>query len=86
LSYQYPENLVIRRNNGSQFIANSVREYLKLIGGYLELIAKEFITNAQSVYDTWRPEGENYVQRFVDNETTSIKDSFNKIYNGIFKN
>jgi putative transposase len=30
--YQYPENVVIRSDNGSQFIAKSVREYLGLIG------------------------------------------------------
>lgn len=30
--YQYPENIVIRSDNGSQFIAKSVREYLALIG------------------------------------------------------
>tara|TARA_R110000868_G_scaffold111773_1_gene301510 strand:- start:8027 stop:8872 length:846 start_codon:yes stop_codon:yes gene_type:complete len=30
--YQYPENVVIRSDNGSQFIAKSVREYLSLIG------------------------------------------------------
>ena len=28
LGLQYPENVVIRSDNGSQFIANSVREYL----------------------------------------------------------
>ncbi len=32
LDLQYPENVVIRSDNGSQFIANSVREYLGLIG------------------------------------------------------
>jgi putative transposase len=32
LNYQYPENVVIRSDNGSQFIAKSVREYLGLIG------------------------------------------------------
>lgn len=32
LGLQYPENVVIRSDNGSQFIANSVREYLGLIG------------------------------------------------------
>ena len=32
LGFQYPENVVIRSDNGSQFIANSVREYLGLIG------------------------------------------------------
>jgi len=32
LDYQYPENVVIRSDNGSQFIAKSVREYLGLIG------------------------------------------------------
>lgn len=30
--YQYPENVVIRSDNGSQFIASNVREYLSLIG------------------------------------------------------
>ena len=30
--HQYPENIVIRSDNGSQFIAKSVREYLGLIG------------------------------------------------------
>ncbi|WP_233268497.1 hypothetical protein [Cellulophaga sp. L1A9] len=30
--YQYPDNVVIRSDNGSQFIANNVREYLGLIG------------------------------------------------------
>ena len=30
--YRYPENVVIRSDNGSQFIANTVREYLGLIG------------------------------------------------------
>jgi putative transposase len=30
--YQHPENLVIRSDNGSQFIAKGVREYLGLIG------------------------------------------------------
>jgi putative transposase len=30
--YQYPDNVVIRSDNGSQFIAKSVREYLSLIG------------------------------------------------------
>jgi transposase InsO family protein len=30
--YNYPENVVIRSANGSQFIAKSVREYLGLIG------------------------------------------------------
>ena len=30
--HQYPENIVIRSDNGSQFIAKSVREYLELIG------------------------------------------------------
>lgn len=30
--YQYPKNIVIRSDNGSQFIAKSVREYLGLIG------------------------------------------------------
>ncbi|MEI6865849.1 DDE-type integrase/transposase/recombinase [Flavicella sp.] len=30
--YQYPENVVIRSDNGSQFIAKNVREYLGLIG------------------------------------------------------
>ncbi len=32
LGLQYPESIVIRSDNGSQFIANSVREYLGLIG------------------------------------------------------
>lgn len=32
LDYKYPENVVIRSDNGSQFIAKSVREYLGLIG------------------------------------------------------
>ena len=32
LGLEYPENVVIRSDNGSQFIANSVREYLGLIG------------------------------------------------------
>jgi putative transposase len=32
LEYQYPESVVIRSDNGSQFIAKSVREYLGLIG------------------------------------------------------
>jgi putative transposase len=31
LGLQYPENVVIRSDNGSPFIANSVREYLGLI-------------------------------------------------------
>jgi len=30
--FQYPENVVIRNDNGSQFIANKLREYLKIIG------------------------------------------------------
>jgi len=30
--YDYPESVVIRIDNGSQFIAKSVREYLALIG------------------------------------------------------
>lgn len=30
--FQYPESVVIRSDNGSQFIAKSVREYLGLIG------------------------------------------------------
>lgn len=30
-AYQYPKNIVIRSDNGSQFIAKSVREYLELI-------------------------------------------------------
>ena len=30
--YQYPNNVVIRNDNGSQFIANNVREYLGIIG------------------------------------------------------
>ena len=32
LDYQYPESVVIRSDNGSQFIAKNVREYLGLIG------------------------------------------------------
>ena len=32
LEYQHPESVVIRSDNGSQFIAKSVREYLGLIG------------------------------------------------------
>jgi len=32
MQYQYPENIVIRSDNGSQFIAKNVREYLGLIG------------------------------------------------------
>ena len=32
LEYQYPESVVIRGDNGSQFIAKNVREYLGLIG------------------------------------------------------
>jgi len=32
LNYQYPQSVVIRSDNGSQFIARSVREYLGLIG------------------------------------------------------
>lgn len=31
-NYEYPENVVIRSDNGSQFIAKKVREYLGLIG------------------------------------------------------
>ena len=30
--YHYPENIVIRSDNGSQFIANKLREYLKVVG------------------------------------------------------
>jgi len=30
--YQYPQSVVIRSDNGSQFIAKNVREYLSLIG------------------------------------------------------
>ena len=37
MSYQYPNNVVIRSDNGSQFIAKNVREYLGLIG-----VAQEF--------------------------------------------
>lgn len=32
LNYQYLDNIVIRSDNGSQFIAKSVREYLGLLG------------------------------------------------------
>lgn len=32
MNYQYPSNVVIRSDNGSQFIAKNVREYLGLIG------------------------------------------------------
>lgn len=32
MNYQYPDNVVIRSDNGSQFIAKNVREYLDLIG------------------------------------------------------
>tara|TARA_B100000809_G_scaffold159385_1_gene156743 strand:- start:33 stop:275 length:243 start_codon:yes stop_codon:yes gene_type:complete len=32
LEYQYPESVVIRSDNGSQFIAKNIREYLVLIG------------------------------------------------------
>lgn len=32
MNYQYPDNIVIRSDNGSQFIAKNVREYLGLIG------------------------------------------------------
>ena len=32
LKYQYPESVVIRTDNGSQFMAKNVREYLGLIG------------------------------------------------------
>jgi len=32
MDYQYPDNIVIRSDNGSQFIAKNVREYLGLIG------------------------------------------------------
>jgi putative transposase len=32
LGLQYLENVIIRSDNGSQFIANSVRRYLGLIG------------------------------------------------------
>lgn len=32
MQYQYPGNVVIRSDNGSQFIAKNVREYLGLIG------------------------------------------------------
>lgn len=31
-NYDYPDNVVIRSDNGSQFIARNVREYLSLIG------------------------------------------------------
>ena len=31
-NYDYPNNVVIRSDNGSQFIAKNVREYLGLIG------------------------------------------------------
>ncbi|WP_157136639.1 IS3 family transposase [Galbibacter orientalis] len=31
-NYEYPESVVIRSDNGSQFIASNVREYLGLIG------------------------------------------------------
>ena len=31
LEYQYPESVVIRSDNGSQFIAKNVREYLGLM-------------------------------------------------------
>ena len=37
MDYRYPESVVIRSDNGSQFIAKSVREYLGLIG-----VAQEF--------------------------------------------
>lgn len=37
MNYQYPDNIVIRSDNGSQFIAKNVREYLGLIG-----VAQEF--------------------------------------------
>lgn len=37
MNYQYPDNVVIRSDNGSQFIARNVREYLGLIG-----VAQEF--------------------------------------------
>lgn len=30
--YNYPENIVVRSDNGSQFLAKKVREYLSLIG------------------------------------------------------
>lgn len=32
MNYHYPDNVVIRSDNGSQFIAKNVREYLGLIG------------------------------------------------------
>ncbi len=32
LDYRYPDNIVIRSDNGSQFIAKKVREYLGLVG------------------------------------------------------
>lgn len=32
MTYKYPDNIVIRSDNGSQFIAKNVREYLGLIG------------------------------------------------------
>lgn len=37
MDYRYPRSIVIRSDNGSRFIAKSVREYLGLIG-----VAQEF--------------------------------------------
>ncbi len=50
--YQYPKNIVIRSDNGSQFIAKSVREYLGLIG-----VSQEFTHVAT-------PEENSYVESY----------------------
>ena len=55
--FQYSEKIVIRSDNGSQFIAKNVREYLKLIG-----VCQEFTHVAT-------PEEKKLYQEHLDSNT-----------------
>lgn len=83
-NYQYPENVVIRSDNGSQFIANDVRKYLELLGveqEFTHVATPEENAHIEAYHGTLKREVFNRCDYRTFGEIQQILKRYVKFYN-----
>jgi putative transposase len=82
--YQYPENVVIRSDNGSQFIAKDVREYLNIIGvdqEFTHIATPEENAHIEAYHGILKKEVFGRFEYFNFGEIEKILNRYVKFYN-----
>ena len=82
--HQHPENVVIRSDNGSQFIAKDVREYLELLGvdqEFTHVATPEENAHIEAYHGTLKREVFNRCDYRTFGEIQQILKRYVKFYN-----